>query len=295
MGELPLIELLTLTGGFAALLLFARWVRARSRINVAQATLMPQGGVPALAVPSPLTESNRRFERMQGENPWFRRLRLDAAAPNKVVVHKPFELIVAVRWPSSPGMSLGRTWQNRSPNFRAAWKEGKPSIDLIIEVQASGCYITGENFRVFPVYADDDAPDLNFILTPAHVGEHIIHVTVRDLVYTLGSVRFQVPAYESVRESYIEFASEMMATNVAYTLLASWQPLYDILMRAFSMDEMRSLCLRMGIDFDDIPGSKKSTKFGELMGHCQRRGQLGKLVAHLLAERPNLRGYFPGV
>ena len=33
-------------------------------------------------------------------------------------------------------------------------------------------------------------------------------------------------------------------------------------------------------------------KFGELMGYCQRRGQLSVLVDHVRAERPNWRGDF---
>ncbi|CUS05720.1 protein of unknown function [Candidatus Promineifilum breve] len=287
MGGLPLIELLILIGGIAVLLLFARWVRARSRVIVQYSPPMTVDP----AMPRPMTVgASPRFEVQ--ENPWSRQLRLDAAVPNKVVVSKPFELIVAVRWPSSPSMQLGRQWQSRSPKFRVGWKEENPSIDLIVEVQASGCTIAGENFRVFSVYTDDDAPELNFMLTPVAAGEHIIHVTVSNLLETVGGVSFHIESQVSDREFDMEPASVMIETNGFASLYRSWEPLYYLLNRAFSVDEMRDLCLRMHIDFEELPGRTKSNKFGELMGYCQRRGQLSVLVAHVLAERPNWRGYF---
>lgn len=61
--------------------------------------------------------------------------------------------------------------------------------------------------------------------------------------------------------------------------------LYDQLVTLFNLDEMRTLCFELNIDFDDIAGSGKSAKARELVLYMQRRGQLERLYEAIQKAR----------
>jgi hypothetical protein len=54
----------------------------------------------------------------------------------------------------------------------------------------------------------------------------------------------------------------------------------------FSLEEVKSLCFEMGIDFESLPGEGKGAKIRELIAFCQRRGRTEELAERVRAERP---------
>ena len=53
----------------------------------------------------------------------------------------------------------------------------------------------------------------------------------------------------------------------------------------FDLEELRTLCFDMGIDFDDLRGEGKDAKARELVMYCQRHELLGQLRATIRRER----------
>jgi len=58
--------------------------------------------------------------------------------------------------------------------------------------------------------------------------------------------------------------------------------------KAFNLDEIRTLCFDLNIDFDDIKGEDKSRKITELILYSSRRGELSNLIAACCSQRPQL-------
>ncbi len=56
----------------------------------------------------------------------------------------------------------------------------------------------------------------------------------------------------------------------------------------FNDQELRSLCLEIGVDYDDLPFSGQSAKARELVGWCARNGRLDTLETIIHQQRPNL-------
>ncbi len=56
---------------------------------------------------------------------------------------------------------------------------------------------------------------------------------------------------------------------------------------AFNLDEIRSLCFDLGIDFDTLSGDDKTTKIIELIHSTARLGKLGDLITLCAKARPN--------
>lgn len=63
--------------------------------------------------------------------------------------------------------------------------------------------------------------------------------------------------------------------------------IHQLLVRYYSAEELRSLCFRVGVDYDDLPASGRANKARELVTHLDRRGRLTELQAAVQAERPN--------
>ena len=53
----------------------------------------------------------------------------------------------------------------------------------------------------------------------------------------------------------------------------------------FDLDELRTLCFDLGVDFDELPGRSKSEKTRELVQYWQKRQQLHRLVEAIRYER----------
>ena len=62
----------------------------------------------------------------------------------------------------------------------------------------------------------------------------------------------------------------------------------DIVANMFNEDELRTLCLALGVDYDGLAGESKFGKARELILHCERHNRLGRLYQRVKEERPFL-------
>lgn len=63
--------------------------------------------------------------------------------------------------------------------------------------------------------------------------------------------------------------------------------LRNVLNAYLSLEELKSLCFDLGIDYDALPGSSKNEKAIELIGHLERRGGSWSLIDRLKELRPH--------
>ena len=64
------------------------------------------------------------------------------------------------------------------------------------------------------------------------------------------------------------------------------------LMQSFSIEELKSLCFDLGIDYDDLEGDSKSDKCRSLLLFIWRQKRVGELIGHLQKQRPNVMWNF---
>ena len=65
--------------------------------------------------------------------------------------------------------------------------------------------------------------------------------------------------------------------------------LYEIMLKAYSLPDTRTLCGKLGIDPDDLPGSTREDKIRELIRYCGYRNMYVELIGKVKDERPHLR------
>ena len=63
--------------------------------------------------------------------------------------------------------------------------------------------------------------------------------------------------------------------------------LHQFLVDHFSLEELKTLCFNLGVEFEDLGGEGRSDKARELVKAMQRRTRLEHLVAHLSIARPD--------
>lgn len=63
--------------------------------------------------------------------------------------------------------------------------------------------------------------------------------------------------------------------------------LRDQMAQCFSLSELRNLCFDLGVNYDAIPGETIQDKSRELIGYCNRRGNLQNLSNRCKELRPN--------
>jgi hypothetical protein len=61
-----------------------------------------------------------------------------------------------------------------------------------------------------------------------------------------------------------------------------------ILTLHFDLEELRTLCFDLGVDYDSLRGEGKAAKARELIAYMQRRGQLDRLIAETKKLRPEV-------
>jgi len=57
--------------------------------------------------------------------------------------------------------------------------------------------------------------------------------------------------------------------------------LREAIVQRFGLEELRTLCQDVGVDYDDLPGEGKTAKARELVARLERRGELERLVVAL--------------
>ena len=63
---------------------------------------------------------------------------------------------------------------------------------------------------------------------------------------------------------------------------------YEFLQQYLNLEEFRTLCFRLSVDFDSLEGSAKSAKARELVLYMTRHGRLDELIAAIQQERPGV-------
>ncbi len=63
--------------------------------------------------------------------------------------------------------------------------------------------------------------------------------------------------------------------------------LHQFLVAHFSLEELKTLCFNLGVEYEDLGGEGRSGKARELVQAMQRRTRLEHLVAHLSIARPD--------
>lgn len=244
----------------------------------------PSPHAPLLAPPQPAANKPpvRKSRRSRSE------LRLEAVAPETVVVNRPFTLVVAVRRPESPPLQLDvpnqradeivRVW---SPNSRA----GKVSwVELQVRVLAPECVIIGKPFEMIRLRQGRDSQILYFTLRPLQAGKIFIHVTLHQAFIFVGSVRVTSMAGVHADGEAHTFHSDLLHLP---QVLDETNGAYSLLVKAFDMDELQTLCRELGIDFEELPGEIKQRKAASLVAYAHRHGRAGDLMAAIMAARPN--------
>ena len=63
--------------------------------------------------------------------------------------------------------------------------------------------------------------------------------------------------------------------------------IHQLLVQHYNAEELRSLCFRLGVDYDDLPPGGRESKARELITYLNRRGRLPELKAAVKADRPS--------
>lgn len=58
---------------------------------------------------------------------------------------------------------------------------------------------------------------------------------------------------------------------------------------SFDLEELRTLCFTLGIDYQNLPGEGKAAKARELVAYCERKGRILDLLEAYYEARPSLR------
>lgn len=64
--------------------------------------------------------------------------------------------------------------------------------------------------------------------------------------------------------------------------------LYELIAKHFDLEELRTLCFRLGLDIADLPGEGRNAKARELVTYMNRRLHMADLIAQLQQERPDV-------
>ncbi|MGQ9733337.1 MAG: hypothetical protein ACUVX8_18930 [Candidatus Zipacnadales bacterium] len=91
---------------------------------------------------------------------------------------------------------------------------------------------------------------------------------------------------EEVVERFLRLPYSKEPSGEPEPLLA--RDLRKVLVERFDLEELRTLCSDLGVDFDDLRGEGKQAKARELVGWLDRRGLLDRLVEYIKQSRPDI-------
>jgi len=57
----------------------------------------------------------------------------------------------------------------------------------------------------------------------------------------------------------------------------------------FALEELRTLCFDLSLDYEEFAGDTKTAKTRELVKHCHRYGLISQLLEHCEKQRPNVK------
>jgi outer membrane protein assembly factor BamB/tetratricopeptide (TPR) repeat protein len=119
-----------------------------------------------------------------------------------------------------------------------------------------------------------------------HKEEFIQRVEVVGRDEKLAAIGRQIPA--AVTPPGGATAEDRLTESVQERLRSEMSlKLYDVLMTYFSDNELRDLCFRLSISYENLPGEGKAAKARELVAYHERRSLVSQLVEILHELRPN--------
>ena len=89
-------------------------------------------------------------------------------------------------------------------------------------------------------------------------------------------------------QAEIRRLEEELATPATIETVPELSQVRRILVEYFDLEELRTLCFDLGVDFDNLRGEGKSSKARELIAYLQRRDQLNRLTRYIRQLRPNI-------
>lgn len=212
-------------------------------------------------------------------------LRLDAALPPQVTVGKAFTLAVAVRRPESPPLAERDLDRTESRPFTALWPADMPYIRLRIQIAAPECDIAGADTQPVLLFTGQDGPPVYFQLTPRAPGPLDVIISVYQEMDWMGAARLSAEAVVGRLRAEMDIAVKSQELPEQEM---SREALRRVLDDHYNIEELKDLCLTLGIDYEDIPGDTQSAKARELVLYMQRRDRLAELVEQVMRERPTL-------
>lgn len=211
-------------------------------------------------------------------------LRLDTAVPESVQVDTAFDLAVAIRQMDSPLLNEAGLTQIDSGEVQVEWPANQPAVRLILEVSAPDCVIQGAARRPFRLRRGQDSPNFFFHLTPKKSGTLSIIVTVYQEIDWLGSARVSTTAVAQLAgEVTTQIISQALTTNHLGRL-------HSNLMNAFSMDELNTICLELGVNPQQIDGHARTlAAFANgIILYCVEQNKMEKLIAICTHKRNHI-------
>lgn len=245
--------------------------------SAAQRPQAPQQPRPAPAT-EPIGHLHPATEVLRRSQDWF----LNLAAPETVAVEIPFELAVMISHSWAVSLLTEEMRKQEWEGLEIVWPDDFNSVDLRVHLSAAGCRILSQPFQLIRLRAATHSPKVFFQLVPLHQGDLAVRVTVYQSLLTLGSARLKLFSTDRVAGgSYWDLGIVPPDSTIADNHLSM------VLDRAFSLAELRSLALEIGVDTENLVGETKQMLAHELVRYCRRRGSAGQLVDRVLAHRPN--------
>lgn len=124
-------------------------------------------------------------------------LRLDARAPERVLVGRAFTIAAAVRQLTSPELSEPDLPVVKSGDVPVEWPQDQPFVRLRIQVHSAQCTINGEPACSFRLYRGQDSPICYFDLTPTVSGQINVRVELYQEDDLIGSARINTTAEQT--------------------------------------------------------------------------------------------------
>ncbi|MCL5999091.1 MAG: hypothetical protein M1546_23970 [Chloroflexi bacterium] len=92
----------------------------------------------------------------------------------------------------------------------------------------------------------------------------------------------------------VDYASGVLLGTVAHPevddrLLRDRIELYNKMIEHFNLEEVKTLCFKLGLEFDNLSGMGLQVKVRELIDFCKRDERLDQLRDCCRAERPNVK------
>lgn len=222
-------------------------------------------------------------------------LRLDAAVPSTVFLNRSFTLAVALREVQQPVLDEAGLSQTASGDVLLVWPEDTPSVLIRVEVSTADCRIEGDDSQSFRLFHGQSSSPRYFQLVPLRTDKLDIFVTVFQEDESLGAARLVTTCVEAQGRAAGSTAITVNSLPLDVRPPAEWPrervvAFRDALLSTFDIDELKDVCFRLDIDYDDLGGETKSAKARELIEFTLRHGRFAELVDLCRQLRP---GAFP--